>query len=415
MKGIYNMGSRYTKPKKRIIMGISALIAVVIVLIGIFLSNQSNKLFETVTVEAGTKTLDVSQFIKNIKTVGTFKTELSTLDMSMPGVYEIQVQVGKRVYSSKLMVEDTISPTAEAVNQEVWAKEEKEAKDFVKNIIDVNDVKVFFKEQPDFSKGGVQEVIVVLEDLSGNKSELKSLLTVIVDTEPPKINGAQDQTVFIGDAVSYKKDITVTDNRDENVNLVVDSSAVNLKKVGSYNVIYSATDTSGNIETNTVTFTVKEKPKKEVDPDELHKLADNILTRIIKDGMTEREKAKAIFTWTNKNIDYIDHSDKSNWMKGALQGIKLGTGDCFTYYATARELLTRAGFQNQSVIRVDGTHFWNLVYCDGGWYHFDPSPRRTGHAFVCFLRTDAEVEEYSKQYRNYYNFDKTKHPRTPLK
>jgi hypothetical protein len=415
MKGIYNMWTGYANSKKGIIRGAFAVIVVAAVLIGVFFSTKPSKLYESVTVEAGTKTLEVSHFVRNIKTLGTFKTDLAAINMSEPGTYEIEIQAGRRVYSSKLLVEDTIAPTAETVSQEIWAKEEKEAKDFVKNIIDVTDVKVFFKEQPDFSKGGMQEVVVILEDKGGNKSELKASLTVKVDIEPPKINGTQDQTIFIGDAVSYKKDVTVTDNRDESVNLVVDSSAVNLKKAGSYNVIYSATDTAGNTGTNTVTFTIKEKPKKVVDPEELHKLADNILASIIKDGMTQREKAKAIFTWTNKHIDYIDHSDKSDWMKGALQGIKVGAGDCFTYYATARELLTRAGFQNQCVMRIDGTHYWNLVYCDGGWYHFDPSPRRAGHTFVCFLRTDAEVEEYSKQYRNYYNFDKTKYPPTPLK
>jgi hypothetical protein len=415
MKGIYNMWTRYIKNRKGLIIVTFAVVAAVFIPMGIYFSNNSNKLYENVTVEAGIKTLDVSQFIINAKTVGAFKTDISTIDMKVPGVYEVEIQVGKKVHSSKLTVQDTVAPSAEAVNQEVWAKEEREAKDFVKNIIDVSNVKVSYKEKPDFSKGGMQEVLIVLEDASGNKSELKATLTVILDTEPPKINGTKDQTVFIGDTVSYKKDVTVTDNRDENVTLEVDSSAVNLKKAGSYNVIYSATDASGNRATSTVTLTVKEKPQKEVNPDELHKLADKILAGIIKPGMTQREKAWAIFTWTNKNIDYIDHSDKSDWMKGALQGIKLGRGDCFTYYATARELLTRAGFQNQLVVRIDGTHYWNLVYCDGGWYHFDPSPRRAGHTFVCFLRTDAEVEEYSKQYRNYYNFDRTKHPRTPVK
>lgn len=395
---------------------IFAILVVVAVVISIL--NQ-NKLYEIVNVEAGTETLNVSQFIKNEKNLGTFITDLSTIDMSVPGVYEIEIQVGRRAYSSMVNIEDTVAPVAEVINQEIWAKEEIEAKEFVEKLVDATEVKIYFKEQPDFSKAGVQKVAVILEDASENKTELEASLTVKEDTEPPEINGAADQDVYIGKKVYYKKGVTVTDNRDEHLELVVDSSAVNLKKPGYYDVVYTATDSSGNSTTKTVKLKMKEIPKGYVDKDDLDKLdeldelADKVLATIIKDGMSQTEKAKAIYKWTRSHIGYANHSDKSDWIKAAYQGIQKASGDCFVYYATAQELLTRAGIENQGIVKLGGGHYWNLVNIGKGWYHFDTTPRSSGGEF--FMLTDAEIEKYSKSHKNSHKWDKSKYPATPLK
>ncbi|MBP0726354.1 transglutaminase domain-containing protein [Bacillus sp. RG28] len=262
------------------------------------------------------------------------------------------------------------------------------------------------------NKVGHYQVVYSATDLSGNKTSISITIYVKADTEPPKIKGVQDQTVFVGDPISYKKNVTVTDNRDKQVELKIDSSAVNLKKVGDYHVIYSATDLAGNKATVTSTIHVK---KVDVKTEVLNKEADKVLAKITKNNMTQIEKAWAIFNWAKKNIAYTGHSDKSDWMAGAMRGFKQGNGDCFNYYATSRILLTRAGIENQTVTRVGGKtlHYWNLVKIGGGWYHFDTTP--TKKPYTGFLRTDAEVAARSKIIKGYYNFDKTKHPATPLK
>ncbi len=234
------------------------------------------------------------------------------------------------------------------------------------------------------------------------------------DTEAPKIEGAQDQTIYIGDAVAYKKYITVTDNMDKDVKLVVDSSAVDLKKAGSYKVIYTATDSSGNTATKTVIFKVVEKPKDTVNSKDLDALADKVLADITTSNMSEREKAKAIYTWTRSNISYEDHSDKSDWVNAAIQGFTKGAGDCFNYFATAQALLNRAGVKNQEIIKIDGHHYWSLVNIDNAWYHFDATPRKgDNQAFSLFMLTDSQIEAYSKSHGNSHIWDKTKYPATP--
>jgi len=403
------MQVRRKRLKKRIRFSFFLVIALAVVLFIIFSSNKLNK---TVTIEAGTKDLKASQFIKNKNTTGTFVTDLSSINMNMPGVYKIEIKIGNKVYSSKLKIEDTIAPKAELVNQEVWTEEKIDAKEFVKNIEDFTEVKASFKEQPDFSKAGEQKVFIILEDTSGNKTELEGLLKVKEDTEPPVIEGAHDQTVFIDDKISYKKDVVVTDNRDEDIKLEVDSSDVNIKKEGSYKVIYKAADSSGNTAEKTVTFKVIVKPKGYVSKEELDILADKVLAGIIKGDMSKIEKAKVIYNWVRGHISYVDHSDKSDWVKAAYQGIKKGSGDCFNYFAAAQELLTRAGIQNQEIIKLGGGHYWSLVNCGNGWYHFDTTPRISGGVF--FMLTDAEITEYSRKNGNSHVWDKTKYPATPL-
>jgi hypothetical protein len=408
------MWTRFGKTKKTLIIIIFVGFVAAAVLVSILLSNKSSKIYETVTAEAGTKTPDISKFIKDKDVQGTFITDLSTINMNVPSVYKIQIQIGKKAYTSNLEVKDTVAPTAEVVNQEIWAKEEKNAEAFVKDIVDATAVKVSFKEQPDFSKGGAYEVLVMLEDSSGNKSELKASLIIKEDTEPPVINGTRNQNIYIGDAVAYKKDVTVTDNRDENVKLEVDSSSVDLKKAGSYNVIYTAADSSGNTTTKTATFKVTEKPKVAVNKQDLDVLADKVLATIITNGMSKKEKAKAIYKWTKSHISYIDYSDKSDWVKAAIQGFNQGKGDCFNYFATAQALLNRAGIENQGIIKINGHHYWSLINIDNGWYHFDTTPRKGDNNFYSlFMLTDAQIENYSKAHNNSHVWDKAKYPATP--
>lgn len=407
------MNLTYNNIKKMIIISIFAVLVLAIVLIKVFFISKLN---DVIIVEAGTKTLDVFEFIKGKNDTGTFVTDLSTINLNAPGVYEIEIKIGKKTYFSKVEVKDTIAPVGEIVNHEIWVNEKLEAKEFVNNVIDVTDVNIYFDEEPNFNVVGEQKITVVLEDTSENKTQLKALLTIKEDIEPPEIIGVQDQTTYIGETISYRRDITITDNKDKNIDLVIDSSNVNLKKVGSYKVTYSATDLAGNTIIETATINVKEKPINNITEEELNNLADKVLANILKEDMTEVEQLWEIYRWTRKHIKYTSYSDKNDWIKEAARGIQRGIGDCFTYYATSKALLTRAGFENILVLRDTDTsfHSWNLVKVGDNWYHFDTTVSRTGYHYVCFLRTDKEVLEYSEWCKEYFKFDQANYPATSL-
>ena len=400
------------KIKKRIII---AILAVIVLVAAMVILLCRNKVKDIVTVEAGTKTLDVSDFIKNRKNEGTFVTNLDSDSLNTPGIYDVGIKIGKKVYPSNVEVIDTIAPTGETVDLETWVNEKVEAGEFVQNVTDITDVDIYFAEAPDFSKSGRQEISIVLEDTSGNSTQLKALLNIKRDTEPPEIIGVEDQTVYVDEAISYRRDVIVMDNKDENIDLEIDSSGVNIKKAGSYEVIYSATDSAGNTATEIAIINVREKPIGHVTEEELNILVDEVLAGILEEDMTEMEELWAIYRWIRTHITYSGYSDKANWTKEAARGIQRGTGDCFTYYATSKALLTRAGFESMMILRdTDSSfHAWSLVKFEDNWYHFDPTPSRRGKYYVCFLRTDEEVLEHSEWCEDYFKFDPAEYPATP--
>ncbi len=139
------------------------------------------------------------------------------------------------------------------------------------------------------------------------------------------------------------------------------------------------------------------------------------LDKIIEDGMTDLEKCEAVYQYTWNNIGYTGDSDKSDWEMGAYVGLTAKRGDCFTYYAVARAMLSYLGIPNLTVTRDGGVsdHYWLLVDFGYGWYHFDSTPRSSKMpAFDSFMFTDAGAADYTEATgeREYYKFDDTDLP-----
>lgn len=248
---------------------------------------------------------------------------------------------------------------------------------------------------------------------------VESTLTVYpADTEPPVIEGARDLTVTVGDSVSYREGVTVSDNADETVRLMIDAGQVDTAEPGTYPVTYSAQDARGNRTSVTVTVTV-ERAEEPDEPDEngitmvqLNELADGILGQLLTPDMTQREQAMAIFDYVRTHITYVGDSDKSTWRKGAYVGFTQRRGDCFNYFACSKALLTRAGIPNIDLERVGGVsdHYWQLVNVGDGWYHFDTCPHPDDNPLRCFLLTEEQVRAYSATianpfWKNYYVYD----------
>lgn len=262
-----------------------------------------------------------------------------------------------------------------------------------------------------------------------------STLTVKpADTTPPTITGVADKTVYVNGTVSYREGVTVTDDFDKAVQLQVDSSKVDLTSVGKYPVVYSATDSRGNTATVQITVTVQKQPdttdtkgktgskedaqtqakssdktKNAYTKEELDALCAKILKSILKDGMTQRQKAEAIYNRVHK-IKYVNTPDGPDRITDAYIGLSRGSGDCENFSAASGALLTRAGISCYELKRVGGTseHYWQIAYVDGGWYHFDPCPTSTKYPIRCFLLTDEEVIAYSNSRTdkpNYYIYD----------
>jgi len=292
------------------------------------------------------------------------------------------------------------------------------AEDFFTEKKDVTKLTVSFKTEPDFTLEGDQQVALLLTDAGGNVTEFNAMLTMIFDLEPPVITGVEDILVYAGDAVAYRSGVTVTDNRDTAPQLTIDSSTVDLATPGEYTVTYTATDYVGNTASVTATVTVREKQPDYADIATIYAAADQILSKIIKEGMTVEQQARAIGTHVRYNYGYSGSSVKDDWLQGAYRMIQDGAGDCFNYFSLTKLLLERLDIPNIDVEKVknhskDSHHYWSLVSVDGGenYYHLDTTPRTDPTLFI--LVTDKYMDNYSAKHRNCFNRDKSLYPATP--
>lgn len=367
------------------------------------------------TVEVGDKCPKAVKFLR----IGIGKASfVSDIDedtvFDSVGDYYVIVRAFGKYTASVVHVKDTVAPEVKAKDAMVQVGGSIEPEAFIAEIKDRSKTVVSFAEKPDCSREATVSVTILVKDEGGNVTEAKVKLQVVDDSEPPVISGVEDITIAAGSNVSYKKGVTVTDNRDGEVTLTVDTSKVDTNKVGDYEVIYTAVDAAGNVATARATLHVTAPTLDTVTEEVINAKADELLSFILKDGMSDYDKAKTIYWWCHNNIAYSDGASKNNWVQGAYQGIVNRKGDCYTYAASAKCLLTRAGITNMDIERIpsgNSMHYWNLIDIGEGWHHFDTCRRADGSTF--FYKTDAEIKQYSDSHNGTHNYDRSKYPQIP--
>ncbi len=308
---------------------------------------------------------------------------------------------------------DTVAPKIKLRDLETDQGALPKPSEFVASAEDATSLSYAYAETPDVDKTGETRVTIIATDEGGNTAEGSAKLTVVSDTTPPVISGVRDLYAYEGDTIAYRAGVTAYDAADGKCTVTVDASRVKTSVAGKYKVIYTATDTSGNTATKSATIEIRKVTQATLD-----EYADKILKEIITEKMTERQKALAIYDWCRENLKYstVTSHLMGYYYKAAYSGYRLHYGNCYTYYAVARSLLTRAGIENMMIQRNSTTrpHYWNLVKIKGNWYHFDTCPQPSPNNDGCFLLTDAEVAEYSRTKQiGYYNFAKNTYPATP--
>lgn len=361
---------------------------------------------DSVTVEAGGRAPGMDRFVIAAQE-SAFVTDVSQFDYTKVGDHKVVLKADGVTYTSVLHIVDTIPPVAEVRDIEGFAILPRSAEDFVTKVEDVTEVQIAFREEPDLKKIGTQELEIVFTDGGGNETVKPVRLTLIEDTEAPVIHGAVDLRVFIGAGISYKKNVTVTDNCTEGLTLTVDTSGVNTGAEGAYPVVYTARDAAGN--TTSVTVTLSIVPRV-YDINEVNAMADSVIAGIITPEMGEREKITAIYNYVRNHVKYINSSAKGNYVRAAYEGLVDGKGDCYVFASTSKVLLTRAGITNMDIEKIPTKtmHYWNLVFVDGGWYHFDTTPRKDRP--VILMWTDAQLMDFSAGHNNCHDYDHSLYP-----
>ncbi|MCU4835337.1 peptidase [Bacillus cereus] len=135
--------------------------------------------------------------------------------------------------------------------------------------------------------------------------------------------------------------------------------------------------------------------------------AKAIVNSIIKQGMDEHEKVKAIHDYVVKHVSY----DTSYKAYTAYEALANRSAVCQGYALLTYQLLKEAGIENHF---VEGTgngqpHAWNLVKIENKWYHLDttfddPVPDKAGR--VTYSYFNMSDEQLSKN----HEWDRSKYP-----
>lgn len=356
--------------------------------------------------EASTDTLSESALLNKLGSdYAGFKMETEPFMLNSLGAHEVKLVKGDVTKTVGVTVKDTTAPTADGIKCPCSTGYYCEPIKFLENINDVSTVKASFVTEPDWDTEGEQEVEIILTDRAGNSTTVKATAVISPDKTAPTIYAARDRYCYVGEAVAYFKEVFAVDNADPEPELTVDKSKVNAKKVGEYDVTYTAKDHEGNSSSVTVKFKFIEN---KITDEKLNAEVDKVLGRILTDDMSLEQQAYAIFDYVYSNVIYTGDSDKTDWKAEAYRGLTKGAGDCFTFYATTYALLQKIDCQVLSVERLNGRtqHFWCLVNLGTGWYHFDACNVGPEH-LRCFMKTSEELVKYSVQY---WRFDTSLYP-----
>ncbi len=396
------------------------------------------------------------------------------LHTDRPGRYHAVGETDGILTLLTFRIEDTVPPFARAVSIDVPMGGEIPLSALVSDLFDATKVTVLPERDPDPFTPGRQEIALILTDESGNVSELTSTVYVhavaaltevapgmsrealasflladapevslapffsasslkegdnripltgefgtftvtlrVKDMTPPVISGVADITLSAGSTILYRKGVRAYDEADGELELLVDSSEVIPSVPGEYAVYYSATDSSGNGTTVTAKVTVLRETKTANG-----ETADAILSSIILPGMSEREKARAVYQWVRNNLYYSTAAVylMGNFDGAVASGFAYRSGNCYTYSAICSLLLDKLGIENMQIHRADMTdpHYWNLVKIGGEWYHLDACPQYPGYEKEVFLLKDSDLAYYSTYFvKGYYDFDPSLYPPTP--
>ncbi len=368
-----------------------------------------------VTVEAGDAMPSVEDFMVDPWSSVRMETDISGMDSKQLGVYPVVFRWGPFSKEATLFIRDSVAPKGEAKDVICTVGTKLSMESFQVTASDVTQVKQYFLSSLDETEEGTRTVRIVLEDAGGNQTILTPKLTVYDPEKKPEIHGVLDQTVYVGDSISYRNGVVVTADQDKEPELTIDSSAVDLDHPGVYPVIYTAKDRFGRTTTERVRITVAELPANYQDMLLADQMADELLAELITPEMDEIDKAFAIFRWVRLNIPWNNTRTERDEVEQALSGLQKNAGDCFTHAVTCKLLMEHAGFQLYFLKRDPGPgqHYWLQVKVNGKWYHMDPSPVYIRQQ-INFLATDEELEWFSQLVRpNYYRHDYSQYPPTP--
>ena len=351
--------------------------------------------------------------------------DLDVINNSDVGEYELKSNYQGQEKITKIIIQDTVAPELVLKNVSLYTGPTiTDVNQFVEKAEDLAGVTLNILTEINYSTIGDQEVTIEATDGHGNKTSQKAILTIKEDKEGPVFSGLSDLKVTKGSTPDYKKSVTAKDDKDGDVDFTVDSSSVNLDKVGTYNVTYTATDKSGNTTTQNRKVIVSEKTtssgtgssstsNSSSSSSDVYAKADEFIAKATSGVSGTSNKIIAIKNYLRNNIKYSHRYNASNTgsvNNAAMKAFTAYEGDCYIHAAAAQVMFTRIGVQSIIVNALDYTHYWNMVYINGGWKHVDPTPG-WAYADVDFMNDAKRLETLRRiSGYEYRDWDRNKFP-----
>ena len=343
--------------------------------------------------------------------------DIDTINSYDVGEYDLKSVYDGQEKVTKITIQDTIAP--ELVLKDVTLYTEQTITDtnqFVEKAEDLAGVTLNILTEIDYSIVGDQEVTIEAVDGHGNKTSQTAKLTIKEDTEGPVFSGISDLKVTKGGTADYKKGVTAKDGKDGDVEFTVDSSSVKLDTAGTYYATYTATDKAGNTTTSKRKIVVSEKStasSSSSSSGDVYAKADEFIAKATSGVSGTANKILAIKNYLRNNIKYSHRYNASNTGSvnaAAMKAFTAYEGDCYIHAAAAQVMFTRLGVQSIIVNALDYTHYWNMVYINGGWKHVDPTPG-WAYADVGFMNDAKRLETLRRiNGYEYRDWDRSKFP-----
>ena len=313
------------------------------------------------SVEVGNeiKIEDLVYDIKNKDTIN--KEELDKINNEREGTYYLKSVLEDAEINIKIeKTKDVTPPTLELKTVSIYeGKKINSINDFVKKATDKGS-KVTLKmiNTIDYKKLGDQKISIEASDIDGNKTVKETKLKIVKDNIGPKISGLSKITVNKGTKINYTKGVSAYDDNFGSCTFEVNSNNVDTSKYGTYQAIYTSSDSLGNKTTSKRVIIVN------------HDQSDT--------NKKIKEIASSLSSNAEKIRDYVRNNIKYNTNWGGDDPVWYGltnkVGNCFVHAKIFEALLKYKGYNTKLIWTTDKTHYWNMVYLNGKWVHMDSTP-----------------------------------------
>ena len=250
------MSLKNFKYKKQ--LSVCAILALAVCGLLFFVLNMSSLHLTTTSVNVEINSeVDYVSYIKEVKNgkIEDVVIDSSHVKTEALGSYVVYYTYKDKTQELNVSVVDTTAPVVEVKTLSVLQGTNVKVEDLIVNITDATTTTSSFEKDYDFSKEGVHEVNIVVEDISKNKTVQKTTVEIIVDKTAPVIT-AIDFRLTLNSTQDLKKYATVKDDYDKDPQLTVDKGNYDSSKEGTYKITYTATDDFGNKSSKSVNVTI---------------------------------------------------------------------------------------------------------------------------------------------------------------